>query len=347
MKKVSKSMSKSSISIVIPSWNEKDALAHCLDSLLEQTRKAHIIVVENGSVDGSLQLLQEKYPQVEIIVHTKNLGFTGGVNAGIRRAIERKDDFVALFNNDAVADKNWLDKLAVEMEKNDNVGIATCTLMSIDEKHLDSTGDIYTVWGLPFPRGRGEAVSTTYDKHRDIFGASGGASIFRVKMLEQIGIFDDDFFAYYEDVDISFRAQLAGWKVRFAPKAKAYHQIGATSGKIKGFTTYQTMKNLPWVIWKDVPTSLLPKVLPRFCLAYTAFWLSAVRRGQGWSATRGWAKSLLLLPKKLGERRHIQRNRTVSVSYIWSIMEHDLPPNAHKLRKLRSAWWKVSMRRHA
>src|SRR6201999_312952 len=92
-----------------------------------------------------------------------------------------------------------------------------------------------------------------YDKQTAVFVASGGASLYRIKMLQEIGLFDEDFFAYYEDVDLSFRAQLAGWKVAYAPRAVAYHQIGATSGHIKGFTTYQTIKNLPLLFYKNVP----------------------------------------------------------------------------------------------
>ncbi len=126
-------------------------------------------------------------------------------------------DYIGLFNNDAVADKDWLKNLTQVLDENSDTGIVTCKLVDANNQHLDSTGDIYTVWGLPFPRGRGEPVSTKYDDKTDIFAASGGASLYRTKMLEEIGLFDEDFFAYYEDVDLSFRAQLAGWKVKYAP----------------------------------------------------------------------------------------------------------------------------------
>lgn len=333
------------IVVVVPNWNGADDLRTCLDSLVAQSVTAHIIVVDNGSVDNSVTIVEKYYPSIELIRHAENMGYAGGVNPGFRRAIEMKYDYAAPFNNDAVADKNWLKYLVAELEKNEEVGVAACKLLSGDKRYFDSTGDIYTAWGLPFPRGRDEKTSGKYDQKTDIFGASGGASLYRVKMLEQVGLMDEDFFAYYEDVDLSFRAQLAGWKIRFVPTSEALHQIGATSGKIKGFTTRQTMKNLPWIIWKDVPGRLLPKILPRFCLAYASFWLSAVARGHGWAATRGATKSLLLLGKKLAERRTIQKNRKVSVDYMWQIMEHDLPPNARRLRKLRSSWWSIAGRK--
>lgn len=334
--------STTSVAIVIPSWNGKDDLPDCLDSLLAQTLTAEIIVVENGSTDGSAELVQRKYPSVRLLLQAKNLGFDGGVNVGIRYALERKFDYVALFNNDAIADKNWLKRLVSALESNPKAGIATCKLMGIDKKHLDSTGDIYTTWGLPFPRGRGEVVSNVYDKDTSVFGASGGASLYRADLFREIGLFDEDFFAYYEDVDISFRAQHRGWKVLYAPGAIAYHQISATSSKIKGFTTYQTMKNIPWVLWKNVPNSLLPIVLPRFSLAYISFYGSAVARGQGLVATKGLLRSFWLLPKKLDERRHIQKNSTVSDEYIRSIITWDLPPNATKLRNVRNRWRKLT-----
>src|SRR5262249_6568072 len=154
-----------------------------------------------------------------------------------------------------------------------------------------------------------------------------------IKMLDEIGLFDDDFFAYYEDVDLSFRAQLAGWKVGYVPKAEVYHEIGATSGKIKGFTSHQTIKNLPWLFWKNVPLGpVFLKILPRFTFAYLLIVASALARGQLRPALKGITLSVLLLPKKLGQRHQIQKNRKVTKAYINSIILHDLPPNAHKLR---------------
>jgi len=334
------------VSVVVPNWNGKDDLPACLDSLLAQSLKARIVVVENGSTDGSLVMLQDKYPQVELIVHSKNKGFAGGVNAGIRKSIADGDNYVALLNNDAVADKDWLKHLVQSLEINTDCGVATCKLMSIDKKHLDSTGDQYTVWGLPYPRGRGETDLDKYDDWVQIFAASGGASLYRVSMLEEVGLFDEDFFAYYEDVDISFRAQLTGWKVRFVPEAIAYHQIGMTSGRIPGFTTYQTIKNLPWVFWKNVPSGkVFWKVLPRFKLAYGSFILSALARGQFGPVFKGLFVSVIKSPKKLWQRRIIQSQRKVPTDYIWASITHDLPPNARRLRRLRSTWWKLTGRR--
>ncbi len=325
--------------VVVPNWNGKEHLASCLDSLRSQTLKAHVILVDNGSSDNSVEFVKKNYPEVEIIRHRNNKGYAGGVNPGFRRAIETKALYVAPFNNDAVADKDWLKFLAEHLTAHPEVGIATCKLMSMDGKHLDSTGDLYTTWGIPYPRGRNEPADGRYDNSTVIFGASGGASLFRVAMLEEIGLFDEDFFAYYEDVDLSWRAQLAGWKVSYISTSLVFHETSTTGKKIKGFFTYQTIKNYPFILWKNVPGRLLPIIFPRFVLAYLAFLAKAVATpGRRLPALKGLVVSYVLFPKKIVQRFRIQHKRKVSTEYIKTILTWDLPPNAHKLRSIRRFW---------
>ena len=343
MKKAGKSMSGPCV--IVPNWNGSDSLRDCLDSLRVQSVKAHVIVVDNGSSDGSAELVAEEYPEVELIRHTENKGYAGGVNPGFRRAIKSGATYAAPFNNDAVADKHWLKHLVQELDAHPKAGIATCKLLTADGTRLDSTGDYYTVWGLPYPRGRGESDLDKYDQQTEVFGASGGASLYRVSMLEDIGLFDEDFFAYYEDVDLSFRAQLAGWRVRYVPASVVYHQIGSTSGRMKGFTTYQTMKNLQLLYYKNVPGRFLWRIGWRLLLTEFLFVGRAFTRRQGWKAVSGdWRGSLLILTK-LGERRRIQRSKKVTNDYIWGLLVHDLPPNARALRHLRGRLWKLRGRK--
>jgi GT2 family glycosyltransferase len=332
--------------VVVPNWNGADSLGACLDSLLAQSLKTRVIVVDNGSVDNSKALLEKYGEAITVIWHKKNHGFAGGVNAGFRRAIKDGVTYVAAFNNDAVADKLWLQNLVEELEKHQQDGIVTSKILTQDGKRIDSTGDYLTVWGLPYPRGRGETKIEKYDEQTEIFAASGGASLYRAKTLEEVGLFDEDFFAYYEDVDLSFRAQLAGWKVRYAPKAVAYHQIGATSSKIKGFATYQTMKNQQILLYKNLPDKYRGKIMCRFTLAHTLFFLRAFSRRQGWAALKGDLQGTYLLLKKRGARHRIQAGKKVSDEYIWDMLVHDLPPNARALRKLRAKWWRLR-RKHA
>lgn len=332
------------VAVVIPNWDGADMLAQCVDSLLAQSMPCMVIVVDNGSVDGSRNIMKSYGDKIVCIYNKTNMGFTGGVNPGMQYAIDHDFDAVALLNNDAVADKNWLQYLVESMK--DDIGMVTCCLQSFDGKKIDSTGDQLTVWGLPYPRGRGKLVKDTdYNQKSFVFGASGGATLYSVDMLRQISLFDDDFFAYYEDTDLSFRAQLAGWRVLYQPKAIAFHHISMTSSRLKGFTVYQTFKNMPMVLTKNVPKGLRHIILPRFYLAYISFFISALGRGQGWVAFKGYCKFLSLYPDKLRQRRIIQAQKKVSNEYIFSILTHDLPENSHKLRRLRSLWWKLTGRK--
>lgn len=332
--------------VVIPNWNGEAWLRESIDSILAQSVPLTLVVVDNGSTDSSRDILKSYNDQVITIYREKNYGFTGGVNPGLEYAIEHDFDAAALFNNDAVADKDWLKNLQIELK--DDIGIVTCCLQTFDRKFIDSTGDQMTVWGLPYPRGRRTKVENAPKASEYIFSASGGATIYSIPMLREIGLFDDDFFAYYEDVDLSFRAQLAGWKVKINPQSIAYHRINATSNRMKsGFTVYQTFKNMPMVLKKNVPKGLRHIIYPRFLLAYTSFYISAVLRGDIIPATKGIFKHIALNPKKARERKEIQSRKKVSNDYIWSILTHDLPENSNKLRKLRSLWWKITGRTHA
>jgi GT2 family glycosyltransferase len=325
------------VAIIVLNWNGIADTLECLDSLQKQSYKYFtILVVDNGSTDKSVELLNEyhkKHPtNTEIIRNPKNFGFAGGVNTGIKWAIKNGYDYVALFNNDAIADKKWLQEL-VDAIKSKEIGISTGLLLLGDGKKIDCTGEQYSNWGLPFPRDRNHRKNKTSSGGL-VFGASGGASLYKTEMLRDIGLFDEDFFAYYEDVDISFRAQLAGWKVVYNPEAIAYHKQGATANKMSGFAVYQTFKNLPMLFIKNVPTGLLLPIGFRLFFAYWLMYFNAVAKGNGMPATKGVWMSFILGFKKLGERRVIQKNEIVSVKYIKSILWKDLPPDQTGIHKL-------------
>ncbi len=328
-------MGRTRIAVVVLNYKGlKDTLA-CVDSLKEQTYDDfHIVVVENGSHDGSIEKLWPlESDQVTVICNDKNLGFAGGVNTGIRWAMANNYNYVALFNNDAVADPKWLKSLVTAQKKHKS-GITTALLLHENGKTIDSTGDWYSKWGLPFPRNRGDAVDDAPEEGF-VFGATGGSSLYSLKMLEKIGLFDETFFAYYEDVDVSFRAQLAGYKVVYAPKAIAYHKQGATSSKMPGFAVYQTFKNLPLLYLKNVPRGLLFTVGVRFWFAYIMMLGNAIKKGSGLSAFKGWLMSVVHTPRALWQRVRIQHAKNVSTSYIKSMLWQDMPPDQTGLRRLR------------
>lgn len=323
--------------VVIPNLNGGAEIIDAIQSLFNQTLEPHIIVVDNASTDGSPAKILETFPAVELVRNRKNRGYAGGVNPGLKLALERNAKYVGVFNNDAVADKRWLEMLVTFLDSHPAYGAADCKILRLNQT-IDSVGVMYSSWGLPFPRGRDEEDKNQYDALPDVFAASGAASLLRVSALREIGLFDEAFFAYYEDVDLGFRLQNAGWKISTVPGGIVHHKVGMTSQRIPGFYTYQTMKNLPLVFWKNMPIKLLPKVLPRFCIAYFLFFVSATRRANFLPASRGMFESFFLLLRKTPNiwAAHLSGRRKVRSDFIWSIITHDLPPKAYALRRLRS-----------
>lgn len=322
--------------VVIPNWNGRDDLVACLDALRAQSVSGEIVVVDNGSSDGSVEFVRQWYPDVTLLIQPLNLGFAAGVNVGIRYSLHRGHQFVALLNNDAVAHPRWMEELLAVAIDDASIGMVASKFVTIDGRRIDSTGECYSTWGLPYPRGRDEQDLSAYDDAVEIFGASGGSTLYRAEMLRDVGLFDGDFFAYFEDVDLSWRAQLRGWRVRLAPRAIAYHRIGATSGRIRGFTTFQTLKNLPWLMVKNVPRRYLPVVFPRLGLAYSFTFVRAILRGQGGVALKGVGMALIGMPRKLRERQVIQRGRRIDDDTVAGLLTWDLPPGSTNLRRLRA-----------
>lgn len=319
-------MSKNTTFVIIPNWNGADMLADCLKSLEAQTEPCRIIVVENGSTDNSVELVRKQFPKVILLEFPDNAGFAGGVNRGIKHALEQSAEYIALFNNDAVADKNWLKELVVEAKKYPEAGIITGKLLRTDKKYIDSTGDFYTIWGLPFPRGRNQKDEGQYDEAEEVFGGSGGASLYRAGLFKQIGLFDENFFAYYEDVDISFRAQMAGWKVRYTPNAEAYHGVGGTSSKMGDFARYQSAKNFLLLYARNMPLKLYLKYMVPFALQFGRMAMTSIARRKFGVFLRGTLAAFRLHFKTVQVRKTNQQNRTVNVSYVDGILTHARPP---------------------
>jgi GT2 family glycosyltransferase len=326
-----------SVLIVVLNWNGINDTEKCLSSLLDQTYPDFkILVVDNASTNDSLKRLrkiEEENDKITVIANATNKGFAGGVNTGITYGIEKGYDAIALFNNDAKADKNWLRELVKSLEPK-KVGIATGLLLHADGKTIDSTGDWYSTWGLAFPRNRGQKAETAQEGG-EVFGGSGGASLFKTEVFKQVGLFDESFFMYFEDVDFSFRAQLAGWKVIYNPNAIAYHKQGASTDKVPGLGVKKAFANLPQLFLKNVPHGLLWHIGTRFYLSYTLFFWKAVLQGRGGPALKGVLTSIAFTPASLIKRHKIQKNKKVSLDYIKKILWNDLPPGQSGLRRFR------------
>lgn len=319
------------IFVVIPNWNGAEMLGEAIESIQNQNQKNTIIVVDNASVDGSVELIESRFTDVVLIKNDVNKGFAGGVNTGIRYALDHDAEAVALFNNDAVAERDWLKKLCETLATSPDTGIATCKLMRDDKERFDSTGDFYSVWGIPFPRGRNQEDTGQYDKAEQVFGASGGASLYRTKMLREIGLFDERFFAYYEDVDISFRAQLAGWKVKYTPEAIAYHHVGATSSRLGDFTRYHSIKNFLLLYTKNMPAKLYWKYLPYFLYQFTRTTARSLTDGKPHVWLKSVFKFLACLPSVLHDRHTIQKHRKISVNDVDELLYRSRPPKIPKI----------------
>ena len=328
------------LAIIVLNWNGADDALNCVESLQQQTLRPEIIIVDNNSSDDSVERFEDHVKSQKkdapiLIKNSQNLGFAGGINTGLVYAKEHNFEYIGVLNPDAIADKHWLKSLYTELTSHPSAGIATGLLLRRDGNTIDTSGDFYTTWGLPGPRNRDEPTVNAPNQPGEIFGATGGGALYRTAMLNDIGLFDEDFFMYYEDVDLSFRAQLAGWKVRYTPKAIAYHKVGASSQKVPGLAVFNTFKNLPLVLIKNVPGRLFWTIGARFFLTYWLIFASAIRHGNGWPALRGIFASLIRQPRAWVHRVKIQRNRKVSIKYIRSII-HDGPlPNQTGLLKFR------------
>lgn len=318
------------VAVAIPNWNGADMIGACLRSLNNQSYACEAIVVDNGSVDDSVATIEEQFPRVHLIKLPVNTGFAGGVNTGIQYAIEKGYDAVALLNNDATTDKDWLKNLVSTLQKDQHIGMVTSKIMRSDKKHIDSTGDFYSAWGTAFPRGRDEPDTGQFESVEEVFSASGGASLYRTAMFREVGLFDEDFFAYYEDVDISFRARLAGWKVFYQHNAVVYHEVGATSSRIHDFGTYHGLKNIFFLSYKNLPFGLLLVHFPKRLLYYTALHAYAWKQGKAMASLKACVQIVRLLPKKTIERWHIQKKRKLPVAELNRIIYPKLPPSTRR-----------------
>jgi len=323
------------VSVVIPNWNGKRFLPGCLDSLTQQSYPdVEVIVVDNGSKDGSLELLQSTYPQVKLACFPVNTGFSVAVNRGIREA---SGEYIALLNNDTVVDPDWLSEMIRVLKSHPEAGSCGCKMLAYDDhKLLDGAGDGYRRGGLPGRIGHREVDLGQFDQQRYILGACGGAALYRRSLFDDIGLFDEDYFAYLEDVDLGLRAQSAGYKCLYVPTAIMYHLgCGTTGSGYHPLVVKLSSQNNFNTIIKNIPGPLLLKFLPQ--IAYWQMYYLAVvivRGGQVLAWLKGAAGALLLLPKMLKKRAYIRGKRRVSLDYLERIIlesEHDLTASRQRL----------------
>lgn len=326
-------MKKPSVAVVVLNYKGWKDSVQCIKSLFGQTYdNFHILLIENGSNDQSADELSGlKNRRLTFVKNPVNTGFTGGVNQGITWATEQGYDAVALLNNDAQVKPDWLEKLVEAMQKHE-ASLVTSLMLTADGSRIDDAGDFYTTWGIPMLRSEGDPSSKAPESGF-VFGGTGGATLYKTELFKDIGLFDNTFFAYNEDVDIDWRAQLRGHKAYYEKAAVAYHKHSATSKKIPGFTTRQVFRNLPIVFLKNVPFPMIIPMGIKFVIVYTAFVFYKIIKGSGGAALVGVWRSLKLWPHAFRERRRIQSSKTVTNAYIKSILHKGLPLRSIKRLK--------------
>jgi GT2 family glycosyltransferase len=308
-------------SVIIPNYNGWRFLPTCLDSLRRQTVQGfEIILVDNASTDGSVDLVAQHYAEVRSLCRQDNRSFfSGAVNLGIRAA---RSDIVFLLNNDTELDDRCLAELLAGLASHPECGMAAAKLRLFDRRDtLHAAGDYYGVDGIPGNRGVWEQDKGQYDSAAYVFAACAGAGAYRKSLFEEVGYFDEDFVGYCEDVDLGWRAQLAGYRCVFVPSAVIYHRLSATGGG--PVASFYTGRNTISVIAKDVPSELIRRHWRRMVAAQARITWAALRAWRGEAARarlRGQLAGLLSIPRTLSKRRAVQATRRVDLAYLESVI---------------------------
>lgn len=307
------------VSVIIPNWNGVHHLPTCLDALGRQTwPNVETILVDNGSQDGSLALLRN-YPWVRVIALPHNLGYAGGCNEGLKAA---QGDVLCILNNDTEVEPNWLAELLAALKRHPDAGMATPKVRLFDDRmRLHTAGDLVRIDGTFDSRGVWQIDEGQFDREEYVFGAAGVAPALRRTMLNEIGFFDADFGSYCEDVDLSWRAQLAGYRCIYTPHAVLYHKVSATgSGPLRSFLV---ARNTIWTLVKNLPAELWQRHWRQVVAAQWRRFVAAVRAWRGSEARatiRGQIVGLLTLRRVWHKRRAVQLGRRVSIDYVESIL---------------------------
>lgn len=300
------------IDIIIPNWNGEKYLATCLESLKKQSAaNFKVYVVDNGSDDGSVNFVKEKYPEAVLIEQPTNSGFSRAVNRGIRAS---SSPWVFLLNNDVEVALDCLEKLSTFIAHDDRFEIIALKMMDFNQRQIiDGAGDAVLRGGVGYRLGTLEKDQAQYSVRRPVFGACAGAAVYKREVFQRIGLFDDDFFAYLEDVDLNLRAVRAGVKVCFLPEAIIYHIGSASTGSKFNDTTIRlsTRNNLLVIIKNYEPLLIMQFLLP--ILVYQFFWLLFVVKHQRFKAyCTGVFEAVTMAPLMAKKRSYRHRSALLS-----------------------------------
>lgn len=302
------------VAVIVVNWNGERFIRGCLRSLQAQDEiDREIVVVDNGSTDGSAAVIADEFPGVRLILNSGNLGFATANNQALRAT---DSPYVALLNNDAEAEPGWLRSLLAAMESGPRIGsCASLMLFAHNPAIVNSAGIALDRAGIAWDRLGGRPASEASEPE-EIFGACAGAALYRREMLDEVGAFDDDFFAYLEDVDLAWRARLRGWRCLYVPTARVRHYHSGTAGEGSPFKNFLLGRNKIWTLIKNYPAPQLLYYLPAIVLLdLGSIQYSLLRRGD-FSPLRGRLAGLAGWRKAWRKRREVQSCRSVNYAEV-------------------------------
>jgi GT2 family glycosyltransferase len=306
-------------SVIVVNWNGRQFLQACLDAVASQRGvEFETVVVDNGSTDGSAAFVRDRFPSVRLLELGDNRGFAGGNNAGARAARGR---YLVFLNNDTVAEPGWLASLRAAIDEAAGFALASSRVVYMhDPSVIDSAGDGVLRWGGAFKRLHGTRAPEAAQSG-EVFGVCGAACLIPKALFDELGGFDDDFFVSHEDVDLSYRARLLGYRCRYAADAIVRHHGSATLGRTSAFAVFHGQRNLEWMYVKNSPLSILLRSMPGHLL-YTAMAAGYFARlGLLGAFVRAKLAAIAGLPRVLRQRAVVQRTRRVGAGAIWPLLE--------------------------
>jgi len=295
------------VSVIIPTWDGKAYLERCLPAVMAHTGlDCEVVVVDNHSQDGSVEWIGQHFPAVRVIRNEMNVGVAPAINQGIQAS---EGEYVVALNNDTIVTPGWLVALVEAVQSDPCVGMCAPKMLLCHPPHLfDAAGIEVDRAGIAWNRWGGDAEEDHPNRELEqVFGPCAGAALYRRAMLDDIGLFDEDFFAYLEDVDLAWRAQWAGWKCVYVPEAVIYHAHSATAREGSHFKNRLLGRNKIWTLCKNHPLAPLLWYVP-LILAYDLMAVGyAIAIGRGPGAVQGRIAALSKLPRMLTKRRRIVR----------------------------------------
>ncbi|GAB4558084.1 MAG: glycosyltransferase family 2 protein [Geothermobacteraceae bacterium] len=312
------------VSFIVVNYNGKKYLKDCILSIERQTYKDfEIVIVDNGSKDGSSEYVRTNFPHVKLVELDNNRGFAGGNNKGL---LHCSGKYVALVNNDVVLDDHWLMNALEAISTTDSVGMVSTKIFVKGTDILDSVGDRFTSAFTGTKVGEG-CRGSMFEGGVEVDGVCAAAALYRTEMIKEIGFFDEDLFLNYEDTDLNFRAWLRGWKCSYANKSVAYHLVNATIGAMSPTSVYFFSRNSFLVLLKNFPLRLIVRRLPqRIFYEIIAFLYYAVINKRLISYVKGKVDALLLLPRIIKKRKemvlHVKLSDEEILCHQYPIFRH-------------------------